>query len=90
MQIDSDTTPMEFTAEEQRKYSPILKLRKADNSHFRREFKALGEEQARFLEYMNMKTLQKPDPILHGFRLSEAPAPEVITPDKKKRRCTLL
>lgn len=90
MQTDSDTTPMEFTAEEKTKYSPILKLRKADNAHFRREFKALGQEQARFLDYMNMKTLQKPDPILHGFRLSEAAAPEVITPDKKKRRCTLL
>ncbi|MGE3318572.1 MAG: hypothetical protein AB7I18_04685 [Candidatus Berkiella sp.] len=88
-----------FTEEEKEKYSPILKLRKSDNQHFRREFQALGTDQARFMEYINMKESQAENEdasksgaaILNGFRLSEAPQPVQPQASKvKKKRCILL
>lgn len=64
MQASDDTAPVIFSEEEKRKFSPILKLQKVDNAHFRRELKALSEKQARLLDYMNMKRPQGSDPTL--------------------------
>lgn len=101
MPANKDVAILPFTKEEQEKYSPILKLRKANSAHFRREFTALGEEQARFMEFMDMKRTQVENeaasktgaPILNGFRLSGEPQPIPgfsDAPRRKGRRCTLL
>ncbi len=87
-----------FTDEEKKLFSELLMLRKSDNAHFRRAFKELGEEQVRFLEYketldikaQNSATLSG-EPVLNGFRLSQAPPPRAshIDSKHKKKRCIL-
>lgn len=91
MQANNQDISTAFSEEEKIQFSQLLTLRKSDNAHFRREFKALGEQQSRFMEYLALN--ERRGPILNGFRLSEqqnAPIAPAATTKDKKRRCTLL
>ncbi len=87
-----------FTDEEKKLFSEILALRNSDQAHFRRAFKELQEEQVRFLEYKEMMDLEvenrkqlRGEPVLNGFRLSQAsPPPTSDITVKSKRRCNIL
>ncbi len=96
MPLNNDAPLYTFTEEEEILFSNLRTLRKSDNAHFRREFKALGDNQARFLEYLDDRERTKPPTkekplILNGFILSRQSDEPMAPPLKKdRRRCTLL